>query len=162
MDMTIIKSETIKTDKGFFIGDPCYLFDESWSGIVDELWDGDVQGSTVNLNNVNNKDFKLGMASTSYGDGSYSDEQGNEYSVDAGLIGITPLEVVEKDEDDYKHLGLIIHMQGESTLESADGVITITFKDDKHETIIINTKEDDLYDEDEEYWDHEDFFDNWL
>jgi len=102
------------------------------------------------------------MASTAYGDGSYSDEQGNEYSVDAGLIGITPLEVVEKGEDDYKHLGLIIHMQGESTLESVDGVITITFKDDKHETIIINTKEDDLYDEDEEYWDHEDFFDNWL
>lgn len=74
----------------YWLGDPCYSVpDEDWmpwleaADFRDErfvLW-AQVPGTEF---------WVLGL-STQYGDGCYTDEQGNEYGVDAGLIGLVPV-----------------------------------------------------------------------
>lgn len=66
----------------YYVGDLCYvLSDEDYDEIVCTFQynDGDVH--TV-------KGFTFAWISTAYGDGCYTDSKGNEYPVDAGLIGI--------------------------------------------------------------------------
>lgn len=73
----------------YYIGDPCYVFDESWDRLLE---------STNYLQNKGPVDFDgytLFAYSTAYGDGTYTDQHGNEYPVDAGLLGAIPIELIE-------------------------------------------------------------------
>ena len=84
----------------------------------------------------------LGMtcfaASTAYGDGVYFDKERREYSVDAGLLGIIPLEALDLNfEGDG---GQIIEFDEDFTVSEEDGVFT--FGD-----VVINTKS--FFDEDD-------------
>ena len=66
----------------YYVGDLCYvLSEEDYDEIVCtfEYNDGDVY--TVN-------GFTFAWCHTAYGDGCYQDDKGNQYPVDAGLIGI--------------------------------------------------------------------------
>lgn len=76
----------------YFLGDPCYA-------VPNRLWDkllgsckffahcvGEVDGHNV-----------LGF-NTAYGDGVYEDQFGNEFPVDAGLIGLVPEALVDRQE----------------------------------------------------------------
>lgn len=76
----------------YFLGDPCYA-------VPDRLWDkllgscrffadcvGEVEGHKV-----------LGFG-TAHGDGVYEDQFGNEFPVDAGLIGLVPEALVDMEE----------------------------------------------------------------
>lgn len=76
----------------YYIGDPCYLFDES-------SW-----GKVIAITNYFKEDGrydifgkKCFVGGTKYGDGTYDDNYGREYGVDAGLIGILPIELIEID-----------------------------------------------------------------
>lgn len=84
----------------YYIGDPCYV-------VPNNLW-GKLIDSTgcfgLNLENVENwndgKFFYRGLPcfvnGTAYGDGVYYDGNGTKYGVDAGLLGIMPVEVCKK------------------------------------------------------------------
>lgn len=82
----------MKIPKGeYFLGDPCYCFGKKWSDILDET-------DFFNRSKVMETEAgpKILMAfNTAHGDGTYEDQYGNEYSVDAGLIGLVPVEIIE-------------------------------------------------------------------
>ena len=72
----------------YFIGDPCYVFDQDWDDIVDLIF-----GTADTL--IHNG-RQLFVATTAYGDGSYRGSNGFEFGVDAGLLGAVPVELMSK------------------------------------------------------------------
>jgi hypothetical protein len=75
----------------YYVGDPCYVFNRKhW----DEL------GAQTNwfdrsVGELNGQ--KMIAFGTAYGDGLYSDQNGRMYPVDAGLIGVVPVELIDDD-----------------------------------------------------------------
>lgn len=127
----------IKTKKGLFIGDPCYVIpDEQWSDYVDAYLEARDRGyAHFNFNGVN-----VGGTNTAYGDGEYYDDEDNSYPVDAGLIGVTPLELLSKVR---RGMGLFIQGEFEARIEYNDGDIEIYING--RNPIIISTKEEGGY-----------------
>lgn len=128
--------------KGFYyVGDPCYIFEKSWREVLDKtnyFEDGEhtLFGKTV---------FGGG---TAYGDGSYKDNFGRKYAVDAGLLAIIPVSLIEIDKkltrkeiekDESMH---IVKMENDFTCEVYYGIFR--FGD-----IVINTKDEDEEDDDD-------------
>lgn len=144
------------SDKGFYVGDICYaLYDEDYSGIWGDKYhyeDGeiDINGYTVCVHG------------TMWGDGGYPGSDGNTYGVDAGVIGIVPLEVVDMNSSSIR-CGRIVEGAGEATLEYDNGTFTINLP---KETITIPTGDDEDddwdYDEWEDYDDYDDDIDESL
>ena len=66
----------------YYVGDLCYVMDDAWSevcGVADldnEDWDNELEDGR-----------KFILFSTTFGDGTYNDLDGNPYSVDSGTIG---------------------------------------------------------------------------
>lgn len=70
----------------YYIGDPCYAFQgNNWDKILDET-------GFFELDKITNG---MWAGSTAFGDGTYTDQFSNEYPVDAGLIGIMPIEICD-------------------------------------------------------------------
>lgn len=80
----------------YWIGDPCYVL------AVDnhELWCELLEQSDFFNKPCEYLGRLIYAFSTEYGDGEYEDQYGNQYGVDAGMIGIVPVEVL-KDADKY-------------------------------------------------------------
>ncbi len=89
----------------YFIGDPCYVMshgNDEWVDIVEacDYWQEPYSDRG-----------KTAVAfSTAWGDGVYIDAEGNEYSVDTGLIGAVPVELwsVSLDEIETRNLGQVV------------------------------------------------------
>lgn len=128
--------EIIKSNKGFYVGDVCYaLNDDIYYGIWGK-W-GYCAGKYSTPDG-----FAFAVAGTSYGDGEYSDKMGRLYGVDAGVIGLVPLELVKPE---YDFGGQIFGGAGSATFEACDGFFSVTLP--SGEVIEINTAD---YEEDEE------------
>lgn len=66
----------------YYVGDLCYVLSEDdYDEIVCTFQYNDGEVYTIN-------GFTFAWAHTAYGDGCYTDSEGNHYPVDAGLIGI--------------------------------------------------------------------------
>lgn len=139
---------TIESKKGFYVGDICYALKEEH---YYQHW-----GATLKWKNgvhsVPGTGFSFCVNSTKYGDGTYAGSDGFEYGVDAGVIGIVPLELAE-DTLDYEDCGgRVILGAGTASFESCDGVFDIELPDGTQ--IHISTYlDEDVDDEFEEYWD---------
>ena len=131
------KDYPIKTKKGLFIGDPCYVIsNEQWGDYLGAYREARDRGHAhFNFNGIN-----AGVTNTAYGDGVYDDDEGNSYSVDAGLIGVTPLELLSKVSGG---IGLFIQGEFEARIEYNDGDIEIYING--RNPIIIPTKEEGGY-----------------
>ena len=76
----------------YYIGDLCYVMHGEWN---------EVCNLTIVGNKVLDGEFNLADGrrfatfTTHWGDGTYQDQQGREYSVDAGLIGCIALENID-------------------------------------------------------------------
>lgn len=131
----------IKSRKGFYVGDICYvLSDEVYNGIwgnKGHYKDGtfDVPCETGRSDSTGRR-FTVG--STAYGDGLYLDDEGREFPVDAGNIGLVPLELVENDVG--SGFGTVVYTPGEATLRCKDGVFDITLPE--RFSIHIDTRDD--------------------
>lgn len=106
----------------YFVGDPCYCFNsKTWDEIgrqTDGFGDDTIMAEL--------RDFTMWSEGTAYGDGEYTDQFGNHYSVDAGLIGIVPIEIVENKGYDLHTLGLIHTFTRDFVVESdGEGLFTI-------------------------------------
>lgn len=128
--MNKIQAE-IKSGKGFYIGDVCYavpgnLYHGVW-GSQFGYKDGEITDPKTGL--------KFAVASTAYGDGCYEGNNGECYMVDAGNIGVVPLELV--DVTLWK--GHIVEQPGTTNFEADGGVFKITLPDGK--TIEIDTRD---------------------
>jgi hypothetical protein len=98
----------MKFKKGsYYIGDPCFLFNRrSWLEILRQTDFFEKEDSTID-------NLKVAVKGTIHGDGDYQDNYGRKYGVDAGLIGILPIALIEKDneytkeqieESDFMHI----------------------------------------------------------
>ncbi len=108
----------------YYIGDPCYAFDESWGNILDETDFFNKEGATIGM-------FPVFAASTAHGDGAYYDQDRCEYPVDAGMIGAMPLECLLLDNKLTEEkivnekFGRIIEFEGPFSCYSEKGTIVI-------------------------------------
>ena len=70
----------------YYVGNPCYhINNEKWSDYCDQVVFA--QDKKTVFNGKNTCCFN-----TAYGDGCYQDQFGNNYGVDAGLIGVVELD----------------------------------------------------------------------
>lgn len=74
----------------YYVGDPCYVFDHpSWDALGEQTDWFETPLATL-------AGRSLVVFGTAYGDGTYADLDGNLYPVDAGLIGVVPVELIER------------------------------------------------------------------
>jgi hypothetical protein len=93
VDMNIIKVEVIVPEGSYVIGDPCYAVpDKDWD---DLLLSCNYFESPIGYVKDGMQKFPVLAFSTRWGDGTYRGSDGNDYPVDAGLIGLVPVEMVE-------------------------------------------------------------------
>lgn len=131
----------------YYVGDLCYVMHPEWDEACDLFFAGrDDHG--CNDGEFTLKDGRrFASFGTLWGDGTYNDQLGHSYSVDAGLIGCIKVEDI-RDETyaNLLDLGAIVEFKepfevsGGKRSEGWDGVIKIGFLE-------IATG----YDEEEEY-----------
>jgi hypothetical protein len=94
----------------YYCGDLAYVMHEDWDEVCSLLFPDDsenlfpdksenmVTGEFTLKNGV-----KFACYSTKYGDGTYYDQNGNNYSVDAGIIGcILVTDIVKSDQNNIR------------------------------------------------------------
>jgi hypothetical protein len=124
----------------YYIGDLCYVLHERWEEFCDisfnshERLDGKHQ-------------FKDGTEfvafGTAYGDGAYLDNKGNEYGVDAGLIGAVKVDAIIDQGENNVSFGHIHTFDAPWEAYADDGVLHFG-------KIVIDTKGEEEDQEDEE------------
>jgi len=73
----------------YYIGDPCYSFNDhaTWLKVL---------GASEYFDLPYEQDGLTAIAfNTAYGDGTYLDQDGREYPVDAGMIGLVPVDMAD-------------------------------------------------------------------
>jgi hypothetical protein len=134
----------------YYIGDPCYLFDASWRKLLEEnsYFDNDLDEQQIN-------GIKVAIGHTKYGDGLYEDSSERKYCVDAGLIGVVPVELLSLDGKQTEEsinsdvtIGHIVEFSEDFDVNINDGLFS--FGD-----IVINTEESDEPEDDENIYDDE-------
>jgi hypothetical protein len=122
MTMRVIETkEVIEAPAGeYFMGDPCYAVpEEHWSALLDSC---DCFKRAVGQI----KEGSVCAFGTAYGEGEYSDQNRNKYSVDAGIIGLTPVSMIPDGErEKLKELGKFVKFGAPVKCYEADGVISI-------------------------------------
>ena len=126
----------------YIVGDPCYAFPDQgdWMALLESGGLNDPDGMPRIMEcDLPERRLSFTASGTSYGDGTYTDQFGNQYAVDAGLIGVVPAFApgVEADSE----LVQIVEFDEPFTVEYDEGVITIG-------RLIINTGEEELDEED--------------
>jgi hypothetical protein len=101
-----IKSVDVVVPAGnYVLGDPCYA-------VPDDKWDELLESCNYFENPVGyirfddfpmNKTFILGFP-TRWGDGQYEGSNGMSYPVDAGLIGLVPVDIAKDLESHYQNI----------------------------------------------------------
>lgn len=94
----------------YYIGDLCYV-------MTDEEWD-EFCSLTTNGNECIDGEFtfkdgrRFATYGTKWGDGEYSDQYGNRYSVDAGLIGCIQVKDIRAEKyENISELGAIVEFE---------------------------------------------------
>ena len=123
----------------YYIGDLCYVMtDDEWS----EFCNITIKGNECIDGEFALKDGRqFATYGTAYGDGSYHDQYGHTYSVDAGLIGCIRVEDIRADKyNNLLDLGAVQEFAGAFSTSEHAGQIQFGH-------VIIDT--DPAYDEDE-------------
>lgn len=124
----------------YYVGDLCYVMHDVW----DEFCDITIENHNV-LDGIFALSDKRLFATfcTMYGDGTYRDNYGRMYSVDAGLIGCIRVEDI-KDPEAHMDGGHVIEFKEDFEVDSVDGEIMFG-------NIYINTAGEEEEEYDEEY-----------
>lgn len=81
----------------YYIGDLCYVMHDEWDEVL-ELFFDDRNDNDCNEGVFTLKDGRKFVSfNTRYGDGTYRDQYGNFYHVDAGLIGCILVEDIKEE-----------------------------------------------------------------
>ena len=106
----------------YYIGDPCYVVrDGSWAKLIKDTgcFGLEIDGKNWDDGKFTYRGKPCFAMGTAYGDGCYSDNQGGEYGVDAGLIGILPVDVCTKSG---LKLGRVVEFPNDFDVYEFDGV----------------------------------------
>lgn len=140
----------ISSEKGFYIGDVCYAMKEEF---YRDVW-GDQLGFEDGCHEVPEYRLKFAVCSTYYGDGEYRGTNGVVFPVDAGNIGVVPLEMCSEHKlksEGYEDCGVIVEQPGTVFYTADDGVFEIDLPGGS--SFSINTRceeDDDCYDDEED------------
>lgn len=106
----------------YFVGNPCYA-------ASNDDWDPLLKSCNYFNNPVGEvKGIKILAFSTKYGDGTYLGSNGVEYSVDAGLIGLTPKEYATNYfEEKLNKLGSFVKFDEDIVCTNDEESGTLTF-----------------------------------
>ena len=126
----------IESAEGFYIGDVCYVLDPKFYAIT---WGG-VHNYEDGCFTDHAKKRQFAVAGTAWGNGNYSDNFGNAYPVDVGVIGLVPLELVCDDKPEAT--GTVIREPGVACFEAEKGKFKITTPAGK--VYIIDTFRDNV------------------
>lgn len=140
----------------YYVGDLCYVIGrnrtkdkDDWMEFLEESY-WKVATDTCAGGPVEYKGHKGFAAYTYFGDGCYFDEEGNEFGVDAGMIGIIPVEACEVPEDQMNSLGHVFEFKKPiHCFRDEHGVFS--FDSDIIVTIDTNPRESYFHDDDESY-----------
>ena len=125
----------------YYIGDLCYVMHPEW----DEFCSLTCSGDNVLDGEFNLKDGRrFASFTTKWGDGTYKDEQGNEYPVDAGLIGCINVKDITPSELENLSSGRVIEFVQDFSTFSAGGVL-------RFGSVVIDTDATEELEEEEEY-----------
>lgn len=115
---TKVITEVIMPAGEYWVGDPCYAVkDEDWMPWLESAdYMSDPQILIAEIG-----DFSVLGIGTAYGDGKYKDKDGRSYPVDAGLIGVVPVEVAQDDVSGAHK----VTFASEFTCSYDNGVITL-------------------------------------
>jgi len=129
----------------YWIGDLCYVLGDKWEEVCDLMISGDdiIDGEVFRMDDGT----IFTVLSTEYGDGTYTDQYGNEYPVDAGLIGAVKTEDIT-DPKAHLDYGKVVTFNNEWDFYRENGVLT--FGD-----IEINTGDEEEDEEDEDDFDED-------
>jgi len=106
----------------YYIGDLCYVMHPEW----DEFCSLTISGNNVLDGEFNLKDGRrFATFTTKWGDGTYKDEQGREYGVDAGLIGCINVKDIAPSELENLKDGHVVEFVQDFSTFSAGGIIRI-------------------------------------
>jgi hypothetical protein len=91
--MKITRVEVVVPQGSYVIGDPCYAVpDDDWFPLLQSC---NYFEDPIGTIKDETRQFSVLAFGTKWGDGSYRGSDGNVYGVDAGLIGLVPVEIVE-------------------------------------------------------------------
>ena len=124
----------------YYVGDLCYVMHPQWSEVCDLMFatgDNTVLDGEFNLANG----VRFSLHSTAYGDGTYQDEIGRDYPVDAGLIGCIAVEDVVDPEAWLEGVQTVVFTRP-FELKYLDGVISFVYNDGTV-ALSINTAEEE-------------------
>ena len=134
---------TIKSKKGFYIGDLCYALNDE---VYDKVWGGAGYEDGIHTEPVTGCSFAV--AGTAYGDGTYEDDSLKEYDVDAGNISLVPGELVEDTDG-----GQYFDLPGEATFEAEEGIFNIVLPNGQR--VHIDTTAEDWEEEEDDYYEED-------
>jgi hypothetical protein len=123
----------------YYIGDLCYVLGD---GHYDRIF-GKIGGFSDGLYQKRDSEEFFFVAATAWGDGCYIGSDGNQFAVDAGIIGITPISCCHKDDGG----GHFYTFKKPVTCIFRRGVFTFVWSDNE---LVIDTHgrdEDEDYDE---------------
>ena len=118
----------------YYFGDPCYVINDNWMNLLE---------STDFLEDYSSTEWKTRAASTAYGDGTYHGMgmmSQTSFPVDAGVIGVVPLNEMEVPADKVPSYGKMFTMNTPFTFEAKEGCFYI------NGDLVLDTSPDD-YDE---------------
>lgn len=138
----------------YYIGDLCYALKDD---VYKSCWGKhDYQPGTFTVDaNINGQTCKFSVNHTTWGDGFYRDSvSGNFYAVDAGVIGIVPLELCDPNnmKDGKIKGGHFIESTSNVQFEACQGIFVIAYNmtNTHTEMIIIDTSNTDSDDDDDD------------
>lgn len=143
---------TVKFPAGiYYVGDPCYVVSyDNWDKLIAET-------NCFADEEFTFKGKRCFVSGTAYGDGRYYDYQGRGYCVDAGLIGVMPIEVVDQDSNGGGHVITfdkpfeVLEVKG--TFFVGHNITIETAGDEDEDEEYYNSSDDE---DDEEVYDDED------
>lgn len=134
---------TVESTLGFYIGDICYVLSDE---VYHDFWGTkkDYEDGVYELPSG----LKFAVASTAYGDGLYHDDNGNDYPVDAGVIGVVPHELIGKGHAQLEKWELGVMLTGtRAEFKAEDGYFEVEIYDRFGKlihTVCINTKDEEV------------------
>lgn len=129
----------------YYVGDLCYVMHAEWDEVCGKFFEGRTDMG-CNQGEFTLKDgTRFVSYNTKWGDGTYKDNSGRSYSVDAGLLGIVALKDIDlsNPENDCSG-GTIVEFKQPFNCEGEDGFM-------RFGNIMIDTDSQDFYDEVNEF-----------
>jgi len=124
----------------YLVGDLCYVMHPQWKEVCNLMFatgDNSVLDGEFNLANG----VRFALHSTAYGDGTYQDQEGRDYPVDAGLIGCIRVEDVYDPEWYLAGVQTVV-FDKQFELVYNDGIISFVYADGDV-ALEINTAEEE-------------------